>query len=104
MLRIMETPAAAGREGTGSPQYRYPGVLALTFATVVFLIAAPTADWTRAVAIALEGLALVVTVGTSRARPAVRRHRAIMIGLALAVWVLLIAAGALPLWMTVTTG
>src|SRR6187200_1958222 len=56
--------------------YRYGVVLAFTATTLVFLIVAPSADWSRAVALALEGLALLVAVATSRARAEVRRLRA----------------------------
>ena len=41
----------------GQPQFRYPAVLTLMLIAVVFLIAAPNADWTVAVAITIEGAA-----------------------------------------------
>lgn len=84
------------------PRYRYFVVLLLTFAAVVFLIAAPTADWSRAVALGIEGIALVVTVATSRERRSVRRRRAIIVGLALLATVALIAIGIVPRWLTAT--
>lgn len=99
-----ESSAADREQGPIAPQYRYPAVLVLTLATVVFLIAAPTADWSRALAIALESVALVITVGTSRERMAVRRRRAISVGGVLFAVVVLIAAGALPHWMISTIG
>ena len=43
-------------EGPRQPQFRYPAVLALMFVTTVFLIAAPNADWSRALAIAARGM------------------------------------------------
>src|SRR4030081_3618771 len=82
------------------PAYRYFAVLGLTLGGVVFLIAAPTADWSRAVAVAIQGLALVVTIGTSRERETVRRHRALVVGLGMFAFVLLIALGVVARWMT----
>jgi Ion channel len=90
-----DTLGADPADNAAQPQYRYFAVLALTFSAVVFLIAAPTADWSRAVGLGIEGFALVVTVGTSRERMTVRRRRAVGVGLALLAWVLLIALGVL---------
>lgn len=75
------------------PQFRYAVVLSLVLATVIFLIAAPAKDWARAVAIAIEGSALVVSVATSRERRTVRRHRAILLGVGMIAVVLLVAFG-----------
>jgi hypothetical protein len=82
------------------PQFRYPAVLALTFVTTVFLIAAPSADWARAFAVAVEGSALVLTVATSRERASVRRVWAIVLGLGMTAIVIVIAAGLAPKWLT----
>jgi hypothetical protein len=82
-----------------APQYRYFVVLGLMLSSVVFLIAAQSADWSRAVAIAIEGFVLVVTVATSRERASVRRRRATILGLAMIAAVLLIALGLLPRWL-----
>jgi hypothetical protein len=86
------------------PQYRYFVVLALILGSVVFLISAPAADWSRAVAIEIGGIALVVTVATSRGRETVRRRRAAVLGVALTAAVLLIAIGLLPLWLVAVAG
>jgi Ion channel len=99
-----ESSPADGEQGLIAPQYRYAAVLGLNFVTVVFLIAAPGADWSKAVALGLEGVALVVTVGTSRQRPAVRRRRAIVVSVGLSAMVVLIALGVTPQWMTSATG
>jgi hypothetical protein len=80
-------------------RYRYYAVLALMLSVVVFLIAAPSADWTRAVAIAIEGVAVVVTVATSRERESVRRRRALTVGVGLVAVILLIALGDVPIWL-----
>jgi Ion channel len=85
----------------GQPQFRYPAVLTLMLTAVVFLIAAPTADWTLAVGITIEGLAMVIAVATSRERESVRRRRALVLGLAMFVAVLLVALGIAPRWLTV---
>jgi hypothetical protein len=82
------------------PGYRYAAVLALAFTAVVFSIAAPTADWSRAVALGIEGVALIVTIGTSRDRPAVRRRRARDVAVAVGAVILLIALGILPHWLS----
>ena len=103
-MAAVRQPPALVAEGTEqraveAPQYRYFVVLALVFTTVVFLIAAPSADWARAAAIGIEGIALVVTVATSRKRVAVRHRRATWLGLAVIVVVLLIALGVVPRWL-----
>jgi Ion channel len=84
----------------GQPQFRYPAVLVLMLAAVVFLIAAPSASWSNALGIAMEGVALVLTVATSRERESVRRRRAFAIGATMIVLVALIAFGAAPRWLT----
>lgn len=84
----------------GQPQFRYPAVLTLMLIAVVFLIAAPNADWTVALAITIEGAAMVLTVATSRERESVRLRRALVLGLAMVVAVLLVALGIAPRWLT----
>lgn len=98
-------PLPAAGEGTpGQPQFRYPAVLALMLTTVVFLIAAPSADWSRAVGIAIEASALVITVATSRERESVRLRRAAALAAAVLVAVILIGLGYLPRWLTFAAG
>jgi Ion channel len=92
--------ADTGPDDDRAPQYRYVAVLLLTLSAVVFLIGAPTADWSRGLAFAIEGSALVLTVATSRERRAVRRRRAAVLGLAIIVGVILVAVGVLPRWLT----
>ena len=75
--------------------FRYGVVLAVTLCLLVFEIAAPEEAWARAVALALEGAALTVVVGTSRARAATRRVRALAVVGAGAVVVFLTAADVL---------
>ncbi|HMJ33391.1 MAG TPA: ion channel [Baekduia sp.] len=76
--------------------YRYGAVFLLTVALVVFIIVAPAADWSRAVGVAIEGAALVVAFGTSRAREEVRRARATAAGVAAALIVVGVATEVLP--------
>jgi hypothetical protein len=77
-------------------------VLALMITTVVFVIAAPSADWSRAVGIALEASALVITVATSRERESVRLRRAAALAAAVTAGVILIGLGDVPRWLLFT--
>jgi hypothetical protein len=79
--------------------FRYGAVFVLTLVVVVFVVVAPAADWSYAVAFALQSAALVVVVATSRVRRDVRRERTVAGALAAAAWVLAVAAGVLPLWL-----
>lgn len=74
-------------------QFRYGVVLALTSALVVFVIAAPSTDWSRALALALEGFALVVAVATARQVRAVRYRRALIVGIVILAVVVVVATG-----------
>jgi hypothetical protein len=56
-----------------APSYRYGAVFLLTLLLVVFLIAAPEAQWSRAVAILIAGATLLVAIGTARAGRITRR-------------------------------
>jgi hypothetical protein len=95
-----ESGASDREEPIGQPQFRYPSVLILMLVTVVFVIAAPTANWSRAAGITIEGLALVLTVATSRARESVRLRRAGAIGLVMIAAVILVGFGIAPRWLT----
>jgi hypothetical protein len=81
-------------------RYRYAAVFLLTLALLVFVIVAPAADWSRAVALLLESAALVVAVGTSRARSEVRRTRATTLAAIGGLGVAAVAAGLVPVWAT----
>jgi hypothetical protein len=91
---------SSGPDKPGQPPFRYPAVLVLMLAAVVFLIAAPAANWSNAIGIGMEGVALVLTVATSRERESVRRRRAAAIGIAMIALIVLIALGAAPRWLT----
>jgi Ion channel len=89
-----------GANRVGQPQFRYPAVFGLMLVDVVFLISAPPGSWSRALAITVEGCALVLTVATSRQRESVRLRRAVTVGLLMTAAVILIALGIAPLWLT----
>lgn len=77
-------------------QFRYGVVFLLTLGLVVFVIAAPRANWSRAVALAIEGAALVFAVATSRERKEIRYRKALIVGVAMIVLIVLVATGAAP--------
>ncbi len=90
-------------EADPSAQFRYGIVFLLMLALVVFVIAAPDADWSRAVAIGIEGVALVFAVATARERAAVRRKKAVGVGVVMIVLIILVATGAAPRRLTDAT-
>jgi hypothetical protein len=59
--------------------FRYGAVFLLTLTLLVFVIVAPAANWSRAVGCALQWLALLTVVATSRASRNVRRPVAIVL-------------------------
>ena len=65
-------PARSGARER-EPSYRYGLVFALILAQAVFLIAAPSARWSRGVSIVIGGSALIVALTTARARESTRR-------------------------------
>ena len=77
----------------GPVQFRYGAVLVLMLAVVVFVIAAPSGDWSRAVALAIEGAALVFAVATARERGDVRYRDALVAGAVTAVLIVGVAVG-----------
>jgi hypothetical protein len=89
-------------EGNGRPpaSFRYGAVLVLVFALLVLQIAAPGADWSRALALLLEAAALVVIVATTREREEVRRARTAVLSAAAVVVALLVALGDFPVILT----
>lgn len=68
--------ASAEDRGAG---FRFGAVFLLTLTLLVFAIVAPTADWSRAIALGLQWLALLAIVVTSRARAEVRGSTAVLI-------------------------
>ncbi len=87
--------AGAGRRGD-APKSRYAAVLLVMLVAVILLIALPTTDLTKAIGIGLEGVALVITVATSRARETIRIRRAVALITGLIAVMILIAVGDMP--------
>jgi hypothetical protein len=75
--------------------FRYGAVFLLTLTLLVFVIVAPNENWSRAVACALQWLALLTVVATSRASSNVRRPLAITLLGITSFTVVAEAAGAL---------
>lgn len=96
----IENPAPAdvqAEHDDESAGFRYGIVFLLTLILVVFVIAAPPANWSRALALAIQGAALIVAVTTAREqRQAVRRRQAIGVGVAMVIMVVGVAAGWFP--------
>ncbi len=95
----IENPATSDSEpAEHSPaQFRYGVVFLLTLVVVVFVIAAPSANWSRATALLIDGLALVFAIETTRDREEIRRRNAAIAGSAMVALILLAATGAAPL-------
>jgi hypothetical protein len=77
-------------------KFRYGVVFLLTLTLLVFVIVAPGEDWSHAVACALQWLALLTVVATSRARTGVRQSVAVVLLALTSFTVVGEAAGALP--------
>jgi Ion channel len=79
--------------------FRFGLVFLLTLTLLVFVIVAPAANWARAVAVALQWLALLAVVATSRAKAEVRRSVAVAIMALMTFTVVGEAAGGLSDWV-----
>jgi hypothetical protein len=82
--------------GVHPAQFRYGVILFLELALLVFIVVAPVANWSRAVAVALSAGALMVALATSRAHRHLRRARIVAVGGAAVVLVIGLVAGAVP--------
>jgi hypothetical protein len=98
----IENPTTNPRQPAGDrpAQFRYGIVFLLTLVLVVFVIAAPSANWSQAVALAIEGVALVFAVATARERNEVRARNAIGVGVVMIVLIALVATGTAPRELT----
>jgi uncharacterized membrane protein len=63
------TRPAIPRPRTARARYRYGLLLGLITASLAFQLAAPEADWSRLVTVALQGVTLLLALWTSRVRP-----------------------------------
>lgn len=79
--------------------FRFGIVFLLTLTLLVFVIVAPTANWSRAIAVALQWLALLAVIATSRARADVRQSVAVAIVALMAFTVIGEGAGGLSDWV-----
>lgn len=79
--------------------FRFGLVFLLTLTLLVFVIVAPAANWARAIAVALQWLALLAVVATSRAKADVRRSVAVAIMALMTFTVVGEAAGGLADWV-----
>jgi hypothetical protein len=96
-LTIKNLAANGGQPAADRPaQFRYGIVFLLTLALAVFVIATPAANWSRAAALAIEGVALVFAVATARESPEVRRRRAVGVGVVMIVLIVLVATSVAP--------
>jgi len=97
-----ESAAAVKAEDEAS--FRYGIVFLLTFGLVVFTIAAPAADWSRAVALAIEGTALIVAVATAREqKETTRRREAIGVLVVIILVIAGVAFGDIPKYVSAAT-
>jgi hypothetical protein len=87
-----------------SASYRYGAVFLLTAVLLVFVIIAPNAAWSRAVAVTIESAALIVAIATSRAREDIRRATAIAVAVAAALVIIGVATGVLTKGATFAIG
>lgn len=95
----------ARRKDSGADaSFRYGAVLALVIAFMVLEVLSPDRDWSRAVGLALAGAALSVAVGTSRARPDVRRARSLIVTVIALILVIAVATGLLSDTVTFIAG
>lgn len=86
--------------GNSDASFRFGAVLLLTAALVVFLIAVPSSDWSRAVALVLEFAALIVVIATSRERRAIRRVRVFAVAIPAALLAIAVGLGDVPAVVT----
>ena len=86
------------------PNFRYGFVFLLMLTLVVFLIATPDASWSRAIAIVINGGALVVAITTARVRKVERRGWVVAVTVGTAVVGLTVILGAEPKILTSTFG
>jgi hypothetical protein len=88
---VDDQPGAGAEAG-----FRYGAALILTVVLVVFLIAAPSADWAEGIAVAIEGAVLTIVAATSRESAKTRWRLTLFCGGATVVVATLAAVGVLP--------
>lgn len=91
-----DPPAAKGPAHGSEAAFRYGAVFLLVLTVVVFVIIAPDGRGSRAISFALVGVAMLVSVGTSRERTDVRHARTLIGGAVALVITIGTAAGVIP--------
>ncbi len=91
-----DTPAANGPAQSTEAAFRYGAVFLLVLVVVVFAIVAPDGDGSRAISFALVGVAMMISVGTSREPTDVRRSRTLIGGAIVLIITIGTAVGVIP--------
>jgi hypothetical protein len=86
----------ARREARREAGFRYGGVLGLTLLLILALIALPAANWSRALALAIEFAGLTLVIVTSREAEDVKLRQNLLIGGGAAVVIIAVLLGGLP--------
>ncbi len=96
-----ETHATPTQEsGERAADFRYGVVFVLMLTLVVFVISAPSANWSRALALAIESAALVVAIATARGPEEARYREALVVGVVLIALIIIVATGTASLGFT----
>jgi hypothetical protein len=97
----IETHAAQNLgSGESATEFRYGVVFVLMLALVVFVISAPSATWSRAVALAIESAALVVAIATTREPDEARYRKALVVGVVLIALIIIVGTGTASFQIT----
>ena len=91
-----DMPAADGAVQGSEAAFRYGAVFLLVLAVVVFAIVAPDGSGSRAISFALVGVAMMISVATSREPTDVRRTRTLIGGAAVLIIIIATAASLIP--------
>ena len=95
-----DMPAADGQAQNSEAAFRYGAVFLLVLTVVVFGIVSPEGNSSRAISFALVGVALMVSIGTSREPTDVRRTET-LVGSGVVVFITVgTAAGLIPKTIT----
>ena len=86
----------AARQARREAGFRYGGVLIVTLVLILALIALPAANWSRAIALAIEFAGLAVVIATSREAEDVKLRNNLLVGGAAAAVIIAVALGGLP--------
>jgi hypothetical protein len=96
MSASADMPAANGPAPSTEAAFRYGAVFLLVLVVVVFAIVAPDGNGARAISFALVGVAMMISVGTSREPTDVRRSRTLIGGAIVVIITIATAVGVIP--------